>query len=334
MLKVEFKKFGVPEEQIYLKEVGVKNKLNSQEVLLQVLFFPINPADLLLVQGKYSSKLPLLPSSVGAECVAKVLKVSDDVKKLKVNDIVIPLTRGTWAENLIVKENEVIKIQKKINLCQASMLKVNPASAYLMLNNYVDLKKNDIVLQNAANSGVGNYIIQLSKYYKLKTINLVRRKELIVDLKKIGATNIIVEDHKKILADQPKVKLFIDAIGGSKLDKWASCLKDHGTIINYGLLAKENIQIDMQKVIFNNISIKGFWLSLWLQKMTYNEKLNLYNHLAELIFKKVLYTKVEKIYHISQINMAVKRTAKFKRKGKILVGFDKYLIKKYADTTT
>ena len=98
-----------------------------------------------------------------------------------------------------------------------------------------------------------------------------------------------MDDHKKILADQPKVKLFIDAIGGSKLDKWASCLKDHGTIINYGLLAKENIQIDMQKVIFNNISIKGFGYHYGYKKMTYNEKLNLYNHLAELIFKSTLY---------------------------------------------
>ena len=58
------------------------------------------------------------------------------------------------------------------------MLKVNPASAYLMLNNYIQLKKNDIIMQNAANSGVGNYIIQLANLYKIKTINLVRERKL------------------------------------------------------------------------------------------------------------------------------------------------------------
>ena len=172
MIKVEFKRIGKPSEQLYLKNTEISERLKSTEVLIEVLFFPINPADLLLVEGKYSSNLPLLPSSIGAECVAKVIKIGKNVKKFSINDIVIPLTRNNWVEKIKIDEVNLIKVHKDADLLQTSMLKVNPASAYLMLNNYIQLKKNDIIMQNAANSGVGNYIIKLANLYKIKTINL------------------------------------------------------------------------------------------------------------------------------------------------------------------
>ena len=50
-----------------------------------------------------------------------------------------------------------------------------------------------------------------------------------------------------------------------------------------------------------------------------------------ILIKKVLYTKVDKIYHISNLKKAVTKSNKFKRNGKIIVGFDKNLIKKYSD---
>ena len=83
------------------------------------------------------------------------------------------------------------------------------------------------------------------------------------------------------------------------------------------------------KLIFKNIAIKGFWLSIWLSKMSYNDKKNLYNHLADLINKKILYTKVANIYHFQDIKKAAAKAIKYKRDGKIIVGFDKLLIDKY-----
>ena len=47
MIKVEFKRLGKPSEQLYLKNTEISERLKSTEVLIEVLFFPINPADLL-----------------------------------------------------------------------------------------------------------------------------------------------------------------------------------------------------------------------------------------------------------------------------------------------
>ena len=63
--------------------------------------------------------------------------------------------------------------------------------------------------------------------------------------------------------------------------------------------------------------------------MSYEEKFNLYSHLSDLIIKKILYTNIDKIYHITDFKKAVAKASKYKRKGKVIVGFDKKLIKEY-----
>ena len=208
MYRVQFDEIGKASEQVYLKKVDSINAINENEVLIEVICFPINPADILLVEGKYANK-PKLPSLMGAECIAKVKKIGNNIRKFKLGDIVLPLVRDNWVEEKIVTENEIIKLPDNIDVEQACMLKVNPATAYLMLNNYLKIKQGDFVIQNASNSSVGNYIIQLAKLYDIKTINLVRRKEVISTLKDYGADyvfklNLSQKEENFIKSSKPR----------------------------------------------------------------------------------------------------------------------------------
>ena len=71
------------------------------------------------------------------------------------------------------------------------MLKVNPATAKFILDRYVDLKPGDWVVQNAGNSAVGRYLIQLAKAKGVHSINIVRREGLEQELTEIGADLVI-----------------------------------------------------------------------------------------------------------------------------------------------
>ena len=222
MYRVQFDKIGKASEQVYLKKVDNINTINENEVLIEIICFPINPADILLVEGKYANK-PKLPSLMGAECIAKVKKVGNNIRKFKLGDIVLPLVRDNWVEEKVVTENEIIKLPNNIDTEQACMLKVNPATAYLMLNNYVKVKQGDFIIQNASNSSVGNYVIQLAKLYDINTINLVRRKEVISTLKDYGADyvfklNLNKKEESFIKSSNPK--LFIDAVAGKHVNSY------------------------------------------------------------------------------------------------------------------
>ena len=319
----QFSSFGKPHEVIDFLDVNDLGDPNDNEVLIDVLACPINPADVLNIEGRYGVKAKL-PARLGAECVGKVKKVGASVKGFKEGDIVLPLDRENWVQQKIVDEKNLILLPDDIDPIQLSMLKVNPATAYLMLKKYVKLQPGDWIIQDAANSAVGQYIIRLAKIEGIKTINIVRRKELANDLKEIGADFVIQDSPNmasevKELTNDSDIKLAIDAVGGDIILRIGDCLAEEATILNYGLLSGKNIEMTSYQTVFKRLVLTGFWLMPWLQKMERQEIFEMYNHLAGLIASKKLHVPIEKTYPLEEIKKAVKHSATYNRSGKIIL---------------
>ena len=323
MKVAQFSSFGIASQVIECVDAPNPNDPKEDEVLIDVLACPINPADVLNIEGKYGVKAQL-PARLGAECVGKVKKIGSSVTDLKIGDIVLPLDRENWVQQKIVHKNNLILLPNNIDPIQLSMLKVNPATAYLMLTKYVDLKEGDWIIQDAANSGVGHCLIRLAKMKGIKTINIVRRKEVKDELLQIGA-NAVIEDTdnmsvevKKIIGDG-QVKLAIDAVGGDIVLRLGDCLVDEATILNYGLLSGKNIEISSYQTVFKRLILTGFWLMPWLQNMNKKEIFDMYNYLAGLIASKELYVPIERKYSLDEIKSAIEHSAAYNRSGKIIL---------------
>ena len=319
----QFSNYGKPDEVIDCIDVPDLDNPVENEVLIDVLACPINPADVLNIEGKYGVKAKL-PARLGAECVGKVKKVGPLVKGFKEGDIVLPLDRENWVQQKIVDEKNLIMLPNDIDPIQLSMLKVNPATAYLMLKKYVKLQPGDWIIQDAANSGVGQCIIRLAKMEGIKTINIVRRKELASDLKDIGA-DLVIQDSPsmasevKELTNGGDIKLAIDAVGGDIILRIGECLVEEATILNYGLLSGKNIEMTSYQTVFKRLVLTGFWLMPWLQRMNRKEIFDMYNYLASLIESKKLYVPIEETYSLEEIKKAVKHSAAYNRSGKIII---------------
>ena len=319
----QFSSFGKPDEVIDCIDVNDLGDPNDNEVLIDVLACPINPADVLNIEGRYGVKAKL-PARLGAECVGKVKKVGASVKGFKEGDIVLPLDRENWVQQKIVDEKNLILLPDDIDPIQLSMLKVNPATAYLMLKKYVKLQPGDWIIQDAANSAVGQYIIRLAKIEGIKTINIVRRKELANELKEIGADFVILDtpnmaSEVKELTNDSDIKLAIDAVGGDIILRIGDCLAEEATILNYGLLSGKNIEMTSYQTVFKRLVLTGFWLMPWLQKIESQDIFEMYNHLASLIASQKLHVPIEKTYPLEEIKKAVKHAATYNRSGKIII---------------
>jgi NADPH:quinone reductase-like Zn-dependent oxidoreductase len=60
--------------------------------------------------------------------------------------------------------SSVFGLQTQVyNVNQLAMLGINPATVYLLLTEYVQLKPGEWLLQNAANSSVGRAVIAMAK---------------------------------------------------------------------------------------------------------------------------------------------------------------------------
>ena len=107
MKVAQFASFGSPGKVIECVEVANLNDPKDNEVLVDVLACPINPADVLNIEGRYGV-IPDLPARLGAECVARVKKVGKAVNDYKEGDVVLPLDRENWVQQKIVLDKNLI----------------------------------------------------------------------------------------------------------------------------------------------------------------------------------------------------------------------------------
>src|SRR6056300_203350 len=104
MKVAQFSSTGKAENVIESIEVPNLPDPDNNEVLIDVLACPINPADLLTIEGGYGVK-PNLPARLGAECIGKVVKVGSSVQGFKKGDIVLPLDRENWVQQKLVTQD-------------------------------------------------------------------------------------------------------------------------------------------------------------------------------------------------------------------------------------
>jgi NADPH:quinone reductase-like Zn-dependent oxidoreductase len=324
---VEFESFGDPAAVTRCVEMPDPPGPQGDEVRLRMLAMSINPADLLTIEGRYGAAIEL-PYTPGAEGVGQVETVGDAVHDLEPGSLVLPLGRGCWREKMLCKRSEVIALPDGIPVEQAAMLKVNPATASLLLNEFANLDRGDWVVQNAANSAVGTYLVQIAAARGIRTLNIVRRPNVAEMLTDLGATQVIVDDGSdprrcasaaRDATEGASILLGIDAVAGPSTNAMAACLANHGKIANYGLLSGKPCEIDPYHLVFRGLSLQGFWLANWLRTAGAERVQSLYAGLATAVAAGDIGTRVEACYPLQEVDQALAHAGRAGRSGKILL---------------
>lgn len=322
MRAVQFTAFGSPPEVCECVDVADPGPPGAGEVVVAIEAAAINPADLLIIEGRYPG-VSELPARLGIEGAGRVVAVGPDVTGLSEGDPVMSLGRANWAERVKLKAEQVIRVPPEADMRQMGMLKANPASAHLMLRDYVELAAGDWVIQNAANSAVGRHVIRLGGRRGIRTVNVARREALVAELEGIGADAVVVDgdDLAARVRDATGgagIRLAIDAVGGPATQRLADCLADDGTVVNYGFLSGEPCRITPAQTVFHGITLTGFWLARLLPRKPREEVVAMYDKLARLFVDGTLQVPVEATYPLQQAKEALAHAAREGRGGKVL----------------
>ena len=299
----------------------------SDEAVVQMRAAPINPADLNQIEGKYPIR-PQLPATPGFEGAGVVVDLGKSVKDLAVGDLVIlPHNLGTWRDAVAVKASELVTVPPEIDPIHAAMLKINPMTAWRLLHDYVDLKSGDWLIQNAANSAAGRAVIQIAHDLGYKTVNFVRREELIDELRAEGGDVVLVDggnlrEEVKHGTNSAPIRLGLNAVGGDSALRLANCLAPGSTMVTFGAMSLQPLKIPNGLLIFKDLRFKGIWINKWYDNATMDERMEAFRRLFEMAKRGLLKTKVEKAYPLGEAKTAVAHAMQGKRSGKIIFEFD------------
>ena len=293
------------------------------EVVVEIRAAPINPADLNAIEGKYPIR-PSLPTTPGFEGAGVVVECGADVKDFDLGALVIlPHNLGTWRQAAAVEANDLVAVPAGIEPVQAAMLKINPMTAWRLLHDYVELSRGGWLIQNAANSAAGRAIIQIACELGYKTVNVVRRAELVEELRSEGADVVLIDgeslrDQVKAATDGAAITLGLNAVGGDSALRLTNTLAPGSTLVTYGAMSLQPLRIPNGLLIFKDLRFRGIWINKWYDNATQQQRMDAFRPLFDMAKRGLLQTKVEKSYPLSEAKAAVAHAAQGKRSGKII----------------
>ena len=324
MKHIVFERYGPPARVVKCVETEDPSAPGDWEVAVDISATAINPSDISMLRGQYGVLPPRLPATIGLEASGRVTSVGSSVKDLSVGDRVIVVANDNWQQRRKVQYSLVHKIPDELDDLQAAMVKTNSICAYMMLTTAEDVEPGDFIIQSAPLSAVGRMVIGMAKALGYRTVNIVRRPDAVKEVLDLGG-DIALTDGEDIGARVAKathdapILLGLDAVAGETTGRIADCLDTGASLISYGMLSGEPIQLRPDHTIFKDIRLKGFWLSKILNRMSQKKRSDLFSDCLDLMVKHGLRNEVGKTFPLEDISAAIEYAEAPERRGKVLL---------------
>jgi NADPH:quinone reductase-like Zn-dependent oxidoreductase len=218
---------------------------------------PINPADRLVIAGRYAPP-DGLPEIIGAEGMGVVEAVGPEVSNVAPGMRVILLSRGNWVEWRCVPAADLVRIPDGLPETQAAILRVNPATAAHLLDRLAP-SFGDWLIQNAATGSVAGWVRRLAARRGIHTLNVLRSENRDGDSANFLVDGDDLADRAVAIAGREPVGA-LDAVAGSATGRLARCLAANGKLLVYGHLSGVPCSIASTLLTTKSLNLHGFTL--------------------------------------------------------------------------
>jgi NADPH:quinone reductase-like Zn-dependent oxidoreductase len=322
MRSASYSSFGNPADVLAVEERPTPAPGPGQ-VRIRMTMAAIHNHDLLTIEGKYGVK-PELPAGAGTEATGMVDALGDGVTHLKIGQRVAVSGQGTWADYYIADAARAVPLPDSIPDEAAAQLVSMPLSALVLLD-FVEAVKGDWIIQNAANGAVGVALAMFAKRRGVNIVNLVRRDGAVTELAELGIGNVVStsdQDWKQQVAELTggaPLKAAVDGVGGPASGDLLSVLGEKGTLVSFGLMSGEPMQLSSGDMIFKQSVVKGFWLAKIGPTLAPETMKGLIGEIVQGVASGEVKLAVSDVFDLDDVAKAVAAAGEPRRKGKVLI---------------
>jgi len=316
--------FGDPTEVLEVAERPLPEPGPGQ-VRVRTLLSPIHNHDLWTIRGTYGFK-PELPAGSGTEAVGIVDALGKGVEGLQIGQRVTGGTFGVWAEYFVAKAAGLVPVPDSMSDETAAQLMSMPFSALALLES-LDVQPGEWIVQNTANGAVGKLVAQFAPARGIRVLGLVRRDagvDEFADFVFSDAATTESADWRDRVAevlDGAEPRAAVDSVGGTSAGELLSLLGEGGTLVLFGAMGSDMLQISSGDLIFKGATVKGFWASTVSKTVDAATRGRLFGELLQRIGSGEVALPVEAVYPFEEARAAAAASAVPGRAGKILLRF-------------
>jgi NADPH2:quinone reductase len=296
------------------------------EVILQVQYAALNPADRYLAENLYPAK-PQLPHILGRDGMGTVMQVGSGVADVRVGDRrailrgEVGINRpGTFAQRVAVPAQGLVEIPAGWSEPEAAGATLVYLTAYQALTMWGPLPPSAVVLVTGASGGVGVASVQLAAAMGYKVLALSRHSQKSRRLEQLGATvTFNPEDPTwsstlKTTFAPRRVDLAIDSIGGKLLPQVIDTLGELGRVSLVGRLAGPVPNFNTASLFFRRLRLGGVAVGAWSNA----ESRAAWKQVVDLLARADARPQLDQVFPFDQLPQAFERLAQGPM-GKVLL---------------
>lgn len=309
MKAVVYDKSNSP-DVLVLREVD-KPVPTGDQVLIKIMAVSVNAADY------RSMRMGIIPKNkiFGADVAGMVEAVGAEVKKIKIGDEVFGdlagFGFGGFAEYVAVTEKALALKPAGVTFESASSVPMAGITALQGLRNLGKIQPGQKILIVGAGGGVGNFAVQLAKYFGAQVTALCGPKN-VDTVKSLGADRVIDYTISDFTAENNKYDLILAVNGSYRLSEYRRALTSNGILVMAGGALSQ---------IFSVMAF-GWLYSLGSQKMvTLAAKASTDDlaFLIKLVEDGKLSPEIDRTYPLAETAEAMKYAARGHSLGKVVI---------------
>ena len=320
MKALQYARNGDPVEVVALVDLPTPQP-GPGTVRLRLVRSSIHNHDLMTIRGQYGVKPPL-PAIGGSEMLGTVDALGGGVTHLAVGQRVATIALGAWAELVVAPANACVPMPDAFPDDVAAQLLAMPMSALVLLDD-LHVEPGQWILQNAAGGAVGKIVMKLAQARGVNVVNLVRSQASAADLIALGAKHVVVTDGEEWPLQVRElsgggVARVVDSVCDRTAVALQRLLGKHGEYVIFGALGAEAPRFDPGAFIFNELVLRGFWMTAWMARADDAARMSALKRIFELAAAGDLPLPVGGVYSLTDFADALAEAQRPGRAGKVL----------------
>ncbi|MBU1240030.1 zinc-binding dehydrogenase [Myxococcota bacterium] len=287
----------------------------------------INPSDLVFMRGSYgfAPREGVIPGLEGSGEIIACGKGLAPRLFLGRRVACTPLVGedGTFASHMITSVGNLVPLLPSLSYEEGASLIVNPLSAWLLLSKVRELNSHTILV-TVSTGALGTMLVRLGKSLGYTIIGVVQKNEHVQGVKSAGASEVLVKNDPGFLNNlremchRYQTRVALDGAAGETTSLVVKAMPKGSTIILYGSLGGNAMELDASDFIFSDISLVGFWLYHFTRSASRMNMAKTFYTVQKKV-KKELATPVFATYPLHSINEAIACYLENRTQGKVIL---------------
>ena len=264
MKVVRYHEFG--DESVLKYEDVPDPEPGPGEVLINVTAASVNRGEVTRRKGTRAVEAAF-PIQPGWDTAGTVAGLGSGVSDLAIGQRVVGwLATGGYAERVVATRTDVVPTPDNVSDDEAASVPTTYLTAWVALIDTAQLKAGEMVLVQAASSGVGVAGIQIAKHVVgAEVLTTTSSAEKAAKAMAIGAAHVINYLEQDFVAEVMRltngagVNVILDSVGGSVYEKGLHALAEGGRLVPVGFTEGRISEPDPALVASRNLTVFNGW---------------------------------------------------------------------------